>query len=309
MKKLFEERNHIENLLNTRFNFFLLIFASILASSFAVKNPNQLFLILIIGSSIETLLAFVIYRSERKLHLLLREIYNDKESAASIINDRANKGFLNFSMRRIISNVIPVIISITLIFGTIYHTKVFKYLNTGTAITNTKTIENRLLRIENEIAILKPEPEKKTDMHSLVIGFLAVGISIASLIIVIVSNRKNARIQRAIFHLERNLTFEGRLSDWPAAFDFYGVDLEEAEKEGITKEHITYLILSINTLSSIAMYHGKKMSEELDGNTYRERMFENETTRKTWKYVRRFFGKKTIKAIDEYLEKNFNNKH
>ncbi len=71
MKHLFEERNHIENLLNTRFNFFIVIFASIIAALIAVDNIFQLKLILIVGAIIETILAIIIGRAQLKLSLYL----------------------------------------------------------------------------------------------------------------------------------------------------------------------------------------------------------------------------------------------
>lgn len=139
----------------------------------------------------------------------------------------------------------------------------------------------------------------------ILISFVAIVISTVSVIVVISNNRKVHRQQEALFHIERNMTFEGRLADWPDAFRFYGVDVEKAKTDGISPEQITYLVLSINSLSSIAQFSGISMKEEIEGNAYRERMFKNEVTRMTWKYARYFFSDDTVEAVDEYLKEHF----
>lgn len=55
-KNLFEERNHIENLLNTRFNFLIVVFASIIAGLISAKSLFAFILILGSGFFIVALL-------------------------------------------------------------------------------------------------------------------------------------------------------------------------------------------------------------------------------------------------------------
>ncbi len=138
-----------------------------------------------------------------------------------------------------------------------------------------------------------------------ILSVIAVVIAIISIIYNIVIHRKNIRMQEAVFHVERNVHFEGKLSEWPEAFEFYGVDLEKAKKEEITKEQITFMVLSMNSLISVATFRGITLKKELETNTYRKGMFSNEKTRKAWNYAKNCFGEETGKTVDEYIKNNF----
>jgi hypothetical protein len=113
------------------------------------------------------------------------------------------------------------------------------------------------------------------------------------------------RYREAIFHMERNVEFEGKLAEWPEAFKFYGIDLHNAEKDGISKEQITFLILSINALSSICQAKGESVYEQIKKNSYRKRMFSQKETRKAWKYARECFSDSTREDIDRYLKETY----
>ncbi|MFC1592310.1 hypothetical protein ACFL43_07280, partial [Thermodesulfobacteriota bacterium] len=90
---------------------------------------------------------------------------------------------------------------------------------------------------------------------STLISFIALVFSMASFLIALYEQRKlsaaNNQIQRAIFQMERNTDFEGRLADWPKTFKFYGIDLEKAKNDNITPEEITFLVLSVNAMTSV----------------------------------------------------------
>lgn len=129
MKQLYEDRRHLENLLNTRFNFFIAVFASIIASFFAVKNLNQLILVLVIGTFLEILLAITIARAQIKVNFFLKEIRKNKKHSEHHANEYANnsKNFLiKGSRNSIIGYYIPVIISITLLFSTVFSKYIFE---------------------------------------------------------------------------------------------------------------------------------------------------------------------------------------
>jgi hypothetical protein len=95
---------------------------------------------------------------------------------------------------------------------------------------------------------------------SLYISASAVVVSFISFLLSFRLNKKlykeNKRYKEAIFHMERNTQFEGKLAEWYGAFKFYGIDIEAATNEGISKEQITYLILSLNAQSSICQMKG-----------------------------------------------------
>ena len=305
MEKLYEERGYIENLLNTRFNFFIILFASIIASLFVIENINQLKVVLYCGAVLETLLAFVLFRSEYKLDLIMKELKKENQMAMNIIDDKSKQGIRilphKHSQRRLIGYVIPLLVVLTLIASSIFSSDLFSFLkaekNMTISITEIEPEKNNsIIRSENNSIYEK--------IISIGLNFLSIFISILALIVVFVISHRDQRRQRAIFHLERNLTFEGKLSEWSDAFKFYGIDLEEAKKKGISKEQITFLILSINTLSTIAQYEGKSVEEELLGNKYRGRMFSEKSTRMAWEYARKFFSDKTIDSIDRFIDMN-----
>ena len=141
-----------------------------------------------------------------------------------------------------------------------------------------------------------------------VTSLLAVGVSVTAFVITYSNNRKlasrNTVLQGAVFHMDRNALFEGRLSDWPEAFQLHGIDLEKAEKEGVTKEQITYLILSINSLSSVCEIEEHSVYDQLQHNNYRRRMFEHKITRKAWRYARRL-STSNYKHVDRFLSETY----
>ena len=108
-----QERMFMENLLNQRFNFFLVAFAFVLAAAVNSKVQLHLQLILTLGAAISFLFALVLWRSQRKLDLILKDLFTDPSHPASIINDRAGTG----SRRHLIGFVIPPLCCATLTVG------------------------------------------------------------------------------------------------------------------------------------------------------------------------------------------------
>lgn len=158
MKHLFEERNHIEGLLNTRFNFFLAIFAAIVAAIIAVKTPNQLKFILMLGALIESLLSMVIGRAQLKLTIYLKKIRktpNEAEYFGNRVANSKNKNpFINGSRNSIIGKYLPMIVSIGLIISLFFSSQIFAYLNNNVnQESNNKItiIDNKIISIENEL--------------------------------------------------------------------------------------------------------------------------------------------------------------
>jgi hypothetical protein len=119
--ELYEERRHLENMVNTRFNFFLIIFGIILATLFTLKNLNQFRTVLSIGILIEVLLAIVTARAQRKLIFYLETIRRIKGHAERAANKFANRKWTFFLIRcscnRIVGYVIPIVICVVLIIS------------------------------------------------------------------------------------------------------------------------------------------------------------------------------------------------
>jgi len=111
-----QERVFIENLLNQRFNFFLVVFSVVLAGSINSKAQLQMQIILSIGAIITCLLSTVLGRSQEKLDLVLADLFSDPSHPAAIINKRAKEGGRR---RRLVGKWIPRLCCAILIIGAV----------------------------------------------------------------------------------------------------------------------------------------------------------------------------------------------
>jgi hypothetical protein len=121
------EREFIEEVLCTRFNFFLVFYSLVIAGFVTTTNECYKPLILILGTIISVLLALVIYRSHIKLDIILNDCLglrspNSKHPAA-IVEQMCNarKPWIRkiFSVRWIIGWFIPLLCCISLFVGAI----------------------------------------------------------------------------------------------------------------------------------------------------------------------------------------------
>jgi disulfide bond formation protein DsbB len=111
-----QERVFIENLLNQRFSFFLVVFSLVLAGAINSKIQLHLQIVLTLGAIVTSLFAAVLGRSQDKLDLILADLFQDPTHPATIIDSRARKGG---SRRRLIGVWIPRICSAVLIAGAV----------------------------------------------------------------------------------------------------------------------------------------------------------------------------------------------
>ena len=109
-----QERMFIENLLCNRFNYFLVFFSITLAGFSGAKNPWIGEAILIFGAIITTMFTNVLHWNQKKLNLILDDLYTDDSHPAKIIDSMAGK-----SKRKIMGVYIPIICSITIIISSI----------------------------------------------------------------------------------------------------------------------------------------------------------------------------------------------
>ena len=99
-----QERVFIEQVLNQRFNFFLVVFSLVIAGAINSKQQVHLQIILMIGLALELSLASLLARSQEKLDLILDDLCSDPSHPIAIINSRARpKG----SRRRLVGIWIP----------------------------------------------------------------------------------------------------------------------------------------------------------------------------------------------------------
>jgi len=110
-----QERAFMENLLGQRFNFFLIFFSLVIAGALNARSQVHLNIVLPLGNLICWLLSLVLFRSQRKLDLILKKLLADETHPASIIDMGAN----GISMRKLIGYVIPIICCSALTVGTI----------------------------------------------------------------------------------------------------------------------------------------------------------------------------------------------
>ncbi len=134
---------------------------------------------------------------------------------------------------------------------------------------------------------------------------VAVCVSLLSLAVAGYSSYKVQRRSDALFYLSRYSDVEARLSDWPETLELFGVDLEAAERDGVSPSQITFLILSINTLRARTKVKGVEFADAIREDEYRKQMFDHEITRRAWRYSRRTFVKKVRSAVDDFLESEY----
>ena len=122
-----EERNHIEGILNQRFNYFIIIFGLIVATIPYLKNLILLMIVFLLGTFIEFILALSIARAQRRLDVSI-EMSIEEGSILKEIIKRADKGCCLIpgrrSVRRWIGYYVPfitttilIIFSVILIFS------------------------------------------------------------------------------------------------------------------------------------------------------------------------------------------------
>lgn len=127
-----------------------------------------------------------------------------------------------------------------------------------------------------------------------------------------------AAYQTYKLRFEREFTINERYTDTetlvgdeklgPIACEFYGIDLVQAGKEGVTVEHIGHLVRMINILTLEARHKfllRQCVSRVFDNNDYWQRVFEQPIMQKTWKYACRVYSEPYRKPIDEYLKMHY----
>lgn len=111
-QELIAERAFIENLLSQRFNFFIVFFSLIVNAAILAIDKIYFKPILITGAIISWMISLTIFRSQQKLDILFTDL--PEEHPAKKVNEKANKGWLRYSMRRIIGYYLPALCSLLL---------------------------------------------------------------------------------------------------------------------------------------------------------------------------------------------------
>lgn len=130
-------------------------------------------------------------------------------------------------------------------------------------------------------------------------------VSVCAFLFSVVAFIKSRQQQTAQFDVERDLSFEGRLADWPNAFALHGIDIKEAKSEGISPEQIAYLILSVNGLSAYCAANSISLYEQLSRSEYRQHMFAQSLTRQVWQFARLCIPSNLAGQIDRYISEKY----
>jgi len=115
----YDEREHMENLLQSRFNFLITVYALFVSAIFTSDDQSSKLLCLIIGFIITSLIGITVYRAYLKFNVLLDILYNvlgDKHAAA-IVNQNVKHIFFSFHVNWIIGIIIPLLLPISFVIG------------------------------------------------------------------------------------------------------------------------------------------------------------------------------------------------
>ncbi len=113
-----DERVFIENLLCTRFNFFLVFFSLVIGGAISTSDQIYFKIILCLGVIIIIPFSLTIARAQKKLDVNLEELFSTEGHPVKIYNDLC-RGSFPPSMRQWIGYWIPIICSLVLLIGAI----------------------------------------------------------------------------------------------------------------------------------------------------------------------------------------------
>jgi hypothetical protein len=132
IQDLRDERTHMEELLNQRFNFFIIIFGFICAAIPYVNNPKQLMLIFIFGFVIELALVLLIGRAQRRLQINIKRLAK-LHDVSELIRRKANKGFIlnpfKYSWINLMGYYLPITLVIVLLIATFFTKEIFCFFS------------------------------------------------------------------------------------------------------------------------------------------------------------------------------------
>lgn len=102
---LSKEREFIETLLNTRFNFFIVFFGAMFFAGITTEDPRISFAIYLIGFILSWMLTSTIFRAQNKLNKIIDRLYTFYKNHPITQIDKITKGE---SKRNLIGYCIPL---------------------------------------------------------------------------------------------------------------------------------------------------------------------------------------------------------
>jgi hypothetical protein len=117
---LSQERQFMEDLVQKRFNFLLLVFTFLIGGALAAKSQVQLKIILTLGWFLFALVSATVFRAYVKLDELLKILHEDPSHPISIVQKRIKtRSFSLFGVQWMIGALIPCLGTVGLLFVTV----------------------------------------------------------------------------------------------------------------------------------------------------------------------------------------------
>jgi len=117
---------------------------------------------------------------------------------------------------------------------------------------------------------------------------------------------QNRRLQLATFRIERNTSHAQVLLKHPASLELIGINANAMREYNVSPEDVIFLLLSVNALTAYCEEKHVSIYTELMENDFRQRLFDNNKTRKVWKFARHLVGGSVRLQIDFYLRYFYN---
>jgi len=111
-----QERAFNEQLLNQRFSFFVVFFGLCIAGALNAKSQLHFQLVLSIGAVVTFLFALVLNRTQKKVDLVIEDLFTDATHPITIIENKCGPG----SKRKILGHHIPVLCCGLLFVGALF---------------------------------------------------------------------------------------------------------------------------------------------------------------------------------------------
>jgi len=156
MYRLDEERIHMENIVNSRFHYLLLILTVIIAGVIGAKSESQARTLFIFGVAISFGLGLTIIRAQLRLGILMDQIYfNFCHAATFARNETKKKKIYNparCSWGWIIGYGFPIIFFIFMLFGVVHPKVVYIPVNPKNDL---KEIKLSVSRIDDRLSVME----------------------------------------------------------------------------------------------------------------------------------------------------------
>lgn len=117
----YAEREFVENLLNQRFNYLIVMYSLFITAAASVDSQHNLKIILFLGASMTLLVSLIVYRAYVKLKILLNMLHSLDYHVLQIIHKEVDSMGIKalFSVVKLMGFWIPLLCFLSLLAGAI----------------------------------------------------------------------------------------------------------------------------------------------------------------------------------------------